>query len=245
MTGAILVQPALVALATAFGPGAAVFRIPFGVAAVALSAHLSVFGISQVSRDDASPMFLLTIPFLYLLLPLEVLRRWRGWRVLPPGNVRAAQPRLQFGLGRLMIAAAAIGGMLAVARWFYVPLEWPKGLSRWVNVLTGYAAGSAVVAGAALALVPLVALVLGGSSRIRAAIWAVVVLPLASGFIFWALRPGSWREIVDFECMLAGGWLWALLCLLILRLGGWRLERAEHSAGVPASAPAPDATIQA
>lgn len=246
--GALVGQPALLALWAALGTRASLRRWSQALAVLACLtlAHQAAEGLNagrvREAGEAAEPVMWF-VAFLVCQLPLWLLRRRFAWRIEPPAVFARGhcERENQFSLRGLLSAMAALAAYLAALRWPHLT----TGTTQWSEHLLRFAAVGVMMGLSGMLAIVVCWLVLsqGPRNRWRRAI-AIVGLLATVGAAAAVARFGSPCEVSELIFAILGTLSCAVGSLLVLRLCGYRLVRRsaceateENAVPAPSSVP--------
>lgn len=227
--GALLAQPALIAIWAGLSPQCFVRRWTQALAMLmCFDLAISFASAKNASARDNPGEVLQIVAWLVTVaacqLPLWFLRRRFGWQIEAP--VEPAHPPdaqiNQFSISHLLAGMAVVAAFLAALRWLHpesVSAEWAMHLLRFAAM------------GAAIGLLGL----------LPVAICWLILLPGSGGFWRWSIGAavvcvgaaaatavaafGSRGEVGELVFALLGAVIWSAASLFVVRLCGYRLVR--------------------
>jgi hypothetical protein len=226
--GMFVSQPLVLAIVAGLWPARWPVAVVAGLVLVGLLAHFANFASVQHHDQGYGESSLLIIwaeAYLFLLLPLTILRWPCGWRMQMPQAPTRGRGTHQFRLRGLMGAVTAVGVVLAIFRITAVPMHFSERVKPAATVVAETLLTGSVIAVCLLGLLPLVGLVLATSKRRWYAIGSLVGIAASVSFLAWLTTPGTIREDLDLAIICSGVVVSVLLSLWSLRWCGFRLVR--------------------
>jgi hypothetical protein len=244
LVGAVYVQPVLFAIWTAFGPGAAVRRVPLTVATFVLAMLASKFNLWRLLEGGTggAGFIILALPLFGLMACALSVVRWRiGWQIgLSPGVTPDGLASNRFSIKYLLVWMSICAVLIVAVRGVIFEHSPPLELMPFAIVLASLLLK--VLPATCVSFAVLLPRVTIGVMLLLASLWAGLVWLSIEMMLVAAekleMMPNDRKGITSFVIMVQlGAVAAALLSAFALRIAGFRIYNrrgimpvAEHSA---------------
>ncbi len=235
--GAMLSQPALLAVVAVLWPAQWAMRLLASLGLLVLMLYAMLLGGVSISADDLSAVFGPGLLFVIFALVLWAMSRLRGWRMVVWTSGAARSAGRQFSVRALLVVIAIAGVLFALGRLIMpatvrldAAIDWSKRLIDGVGFALIFAAPLLSL------MLPALPLALAIGSRWRcllATVLAAVAMPLGVLFVTVVLMGEKLDAVTVLSvcCPAVGAYGSIILSLFVLRWCGFRLLRGPKALG--------------